>query len=217
MPHYRPPCGLVGAQKKSPVATEREEDEGRLWNGLASHLDARSLVFIDESGFSISIDAPEGEGASKGKRAYGRVPTNRGKKQTLIASMTLQGGMGVAMTIEGVTDKVVFEAYVEKALAPSLLEGQVVVLDGLGAHRSERVSELIEGRGCDLVFLASYSPELNPIEQAFAKVKGLLRKAEARTREALIEAMGAALSAVSARETSGFLGHCGYRTSAQLL
>jgi hypothetical protein len=103
---------------------------------------------------------------SRGKRAYGRVPRNREKNQTLIASMSLQGGMGECMCVEGVTDAAVFEAYVEEVLAPSLLEGQVVVLDGLGAHRTARVRDLIEGRGCDLVFLPSYSPDLNPIEES---------------------------------------------------
>jgi len=88
------------------------------------------LVFIDESGFTISMDRLRSR-APKGKRAYGRVPRNPGKNQTLIASITLEGGMGECMCVEGATDKEVFEAYVEKALAPSLLEGQVVVLDGL--------------------------------------------------------------------------------------
>ena len=105
----------------------------------------------------------------------------------------------------------------EEALAPSLHSGQVVVMDNLTAHKGERVRELIEERGCQLVFLPPYSPDFNPIEQAFSKLKGLLRRAEARTREALIEAMGAALSAVSAQDALGFFGHCGYRTTAQLL
>ena len=96
-------------------------------------------------------DAPEGE-SSQGKRAYGRVPRNRGKNTTLIAAITLQGGMGESMTIEGATDAEAFEAYVEQFLAASLSEGRVVVLDKLGAHRADRVRELIEGRGAYLVF-----------------------------------------------------------------
>ena len=121
------------------------------------------------------------------------------------------------MAVEGATTGAVFEAYVERALAPSLRSGQVVVMDNLSAHKGQRVRELIEERGCELLYLPPYSPDLNPIEQAFAKVKGLLRKAAARTRGDLIEAMGAALSAVTARDASGFLRHCGYRTPAQLL
>src|SRR5215208_6551574 len=107
--------------------------------------------------------------APKGKRAYGKVPKNRGKNTTLIASITLQGAVGTSMTVEGATDSEAFEAYVEHFLAPSVCEGQVVVLDGLGAHRPKRIRELIEARGADVVFLPSYSPDLNPIEEAFSK------------------------------------------------
>ena len=111
--------------------------------------------------------------APKGERAYGKVPRNRGKNTTLIASITLEGGMGESMTIEGATDALAFEAYVEHFLGPSLKEGQVVVLDGLGAHRTEKVRELVEGGGAHLLFLPSYSPDLNPIEEAFSKIKGI--------------------------------------------
>jgi len=132
--------------------------------------------------------------------------------------MTLSG-MGPSLAVEGATTGAVFEAYVEKALVPSLRSGRVVVMDNLSAHKGERVRELIEQRGCELVYLPPYSPDLlNPIEQAFSKVKGLLRGAEARTREVLIEAMVTALSAVSAQDASGFFRHCGYEpTPAQLL
>ena len=119
------------------------------------------------------------------------------------------------MTVEGATDSLAFEANVEQFLDPSLCEGQVVVLDGLGAHRTEKVEELIEARGADLEFLPSYSPDLNPIEEAFSKVKGLMRRAEARTREALVGAMGKALSAVSARDARGFFEHSSYRVMGQ--
>jgi len=89
--------------------------------------------------------------------------------------------------------------------------------DNLSAHKGGRVKEIIEGRGCELIYLPPYSPDFNPIEQAFSKVKGLLRRAEARTRESLIEAMGGALCAVSARDARGFFGHCGYSAMDQLL
>ncbi len=91
------------------------------------------------------------------------------------------------------------------------------MLDNLSAHKGGRVKEIVEGAGCELLYLPPYSPDLNPIERAFSKVKGLLRKAEARTREALIEAMGRALEAVTARDARGFFGHCGYRTVDQPL
>ncbi len=153
--------------------------------------------------------------APRGKRAYGKVPRNRGKNQTLIASITLEGGMGEAVSIEGATDAEVFEAYVEKFLAPTLKAGQVVVLDGLGAHRTGRVRELIEVRGADLLFLPSYSPDLNPIEEAFSKVKNTVRKVGARTREALDEAVGEALRAVTLEDVAGWFSHCGYEAGDQ--
>ena len=102
-------------------------------------------------------------------------------------------------------------------LAPSLHRGQLVVMDNLSSHKGKRVRELIEERGCELVYLPPYSPDLNPIEEAFSKIKGFIRKAEARTREALVEAMGAAISAVTARDVHGFFEHCGYATPVQSL
>jgi transposase len=109
------------------------------------------------------------------------------------------------------TTREVFEAYLDRILAPTLRSGQVVVMDNLSAHKGGRVKEIIEGRGCELIYLPPYSPDLNPIEEAFSKIKGLMRKAGARTRGALIEAMGRALDAVTAHDARGFFGHCGYR------
>ena len=126
--------------------------------------------------------------------------------------------MGEAISIKGGTDAEVFERYVEDFLAPSLKVGQVVVLDGLGAHRTARVRELIEARGCDLVFMpSSYSPDLNPIEEAFSKIKNLVRKAGARTRELLDEAMGDAMRAVTLEDVLGWFTHCGYKARDQYL
>jgi transposase len=118
---------------------------------------------------------------------------------------------------EGGTDALAFETYVEHFLAPSLCEGQVVVLDGLGAHRTEKVRELVEERGVDLVFLPSYSPDLNPIEEAFSKIKHLVRKEGQRVREALVEAIGRALAAVTPEDAAGWFAHAGYRPQDQSL
>jgi transposase len=203
-------------QKKSPVAQERDEEARDLWRWLASRFDARRLVFVDESGFNTSMTRLRAR-APRGERAYGKVPTNRGKNQTLIAAITLEGGMGESVSIEGATDAEVFETYVEHFLAPSLREGQVVVLDRLGAHRTERARELIEARGADLVFLPSYSPDLNPIEEAFSKIKSIVRKVGARTREALVEAIGRALAAVTPEDAAGWFSHDGYEPQDQPL
>ena len=130
--------------------------------------------------------------------------------------MTLEG-MGPSLTVESATTSVVFETYVEQVLAPTLRGGQVIVMDNLSAHKGERVRELIEGRGCELLYLPSYSPDFNPIEEAFSKIKGLLRKSKARTKEALLEAIGAAISAVTSTDARGFFEHCGYSMSVQSL
>ena len=115
------------------------------------------------------------------------------------------------MAVEGATTSGVFETYIERVLAPALRPGQVVVMDKLGAHRPKRIRELIEARDCELLYLPSYSPDLNPIEEALSKVKHILREIAARTKEALIEAMGLALRAVSTEDVRGFFVHCGYR------
>ena len=115
---------------------------------------------------------------------------------------------------QGATDS---EVYVEHFLAPTLYEGQVVVLDGLGAHRPKRIRELIEARGAELVFLASYSPDLNPIEEAFSKIKNALRKVGARLHEALVEAMSGVLREVAPWDAAGWFDHCGYEVEVQYL
>jgi transposase len=203
-------------KKRSVGASERDEFLRAAWRAMVvDTTQAERFVFVDECSTNISL-RPLYAWSPKGERAHCSAPRNWGKNITLLSSMTLSG-MGPSLAVEGATTRAVFEAYVEKALAPSLHPGQVVVMDNLKAHKGEGVRELIEKRGCELVFLPPYSPDFNPIEQAFSKVKGMLRGAEARTCEALIEAMGRALSAVTATDVSGFFGHCGYRATAQLL
>ena len=194
---------------------ERDEWQRAAWRVMvAQSLDARSLVFVDEMGTNTSLSPTYGW-SKKGERAHCSVPRNRGKNTTLLASMSLEG-MGPSLAVEGATTSAVFETYVERVLAPNLRKGQIVVMDNLSAHKGERVRELIEGRGCELIYLPPYSPDLSPIEEAFSKIKGLLRKAQARSRETLLGAIGAAISALSAEDARGFFEHCGYRAVAQL-
>jgi transposase len=182
---------------------------------VAKKVEPQRLVFVDEMGTNTSL-APLYAYSPKGHRAYARVPRNRGKNTTLLSSISLEE-IGPSLAVEGATDREVFEAYIEHILVPALFPGQVVVMDNLTAHKGGRVRELIEGQGCELLYLPPYSPDFNPIEEAFSKIKGLLRKVEARTRETLLEAMRVAISAVSARDAEGFFEHCGYRQPAQLL
>jgi transposase len=178
-------------------------------------LDPGRLVFIDEMGTNTSL-APLYAYAPVGQRAFLKIPRNRGKNTTLLTSLH-RDGMGPSLAVEGATTSRVFETYVERLLAPTLRTGQVVVMDNLGAHRPTRIRELIEERDCELIYLPPYSPDLNPIEEALSKIKHLLRKTGARTKEALIEALGRALGAVSVQDVRAFFAHCGYRTPAQQL
>jgi transposase len=118
--------------------------------------------------------------------------------------------MGAALILEGAANAIAFELYVEQCLAPSLLAGQIVVLDNLGAHKGEQVRQLIEARGCQVLFLPGYSPDLSPIEETFSTIKTLLRRAGARTREALEQAIGQALLAVTSPHARGWFAQCGY-------
>jgi hypothetical protein len=170
-------------------AAERDEWLREAWRALvAQGLDAGQLVFVDEMGTNTSL-APLYAWSRRGERALASVPRNWGANVTLLASMSAEG-IGSCLAVECPTTREVFEAYLERVLAPSLRPGQVIVMDNLSSHKGSRVRELIEERGCELMYLPPYSPDLNPIEGAFAKLKALLRRAGARTREALIEAMG---------------------------
>jgi len=172
-------------------------------------------VFVDEMGSHTSL-APFYGYSPRGQRALFKLPRNRGTNTTLLSSMSLEG-MGPSMAIEGSTTKEVFETYIEHFLAPTLRRGQVVVMDNLSAHKGQRVRKLIEERGCEMLYLPPYSPDLNPIEEAFSKVKRLLRGMGSRTREVLVEAIGKALDAISVKDAKGFFTHCGYRGVQQQL
>jgi len=182
---------------------------------VAATVEPGRPIFVDECGTHTSL-APIYGYAARGERLRLQVPRKRGKNTTLLSSMRVEG-MGPSLAVEGATTARVFETYVKKVLVPSLREGRIVVMDNLGAHRPKRVRELIEEKGCELIYLPAYSPDYNPIEEAFAKIKNLLRKASARSKEALVEAIGAALSAVSAADARGFFEHSGYRPTAHLL
>ncbi len=199
----------LDAKKKTLGATERNEEARAAWREQLKHLDARKLVVIDECGSNIGL-TPLYARAPKGMRAYGSVPRNRGKNTTLMAAVSWSG-MGESMLIEGSTNAATFELDVAEILAPSLTEGQIVIMDNLAAHKGKKVEQLIEARGCQILFLPGYSPDFSPIEETFSKLKGYLRRAKARTREALQEAICQALLMVTSQDAQGWFRHCGYR------
>ena len=195
---------------------ERDEWLRAAWRVLISEeVDSKRLVFVDEMGANTSLSSLRAW-SKRGERSHCSVPRNRGRNTTLLASMSAEG-MGPSLAVEGATTRPVFETYVEKVLLPGLRRGQIVVMDNLTAHKGDRIKELIESAGCELLYLPPYSPDLNPIEEAFSKIKGLLRKAAARSREALIEALGRALEAITSEDARGFFEHCGYRSLGRLL
>jgi transposase len=195
-------------------ALERDEWLRAAWRVMVAHdMEPKRLVFVDEMGTNTSL-SPLRAWTRRGERARGAVSRNRGKNTTLLSSMGVEG-MGPSLAITGAVDARVFEAYLERVLLPELHPGRIVVMDNLSAHKTEKVRELVEGARCELLYLPPYSPDLNPIEEAFSKIKGILRKAEARTREALVEALGPALSSVTEEDARGFFEHCGYSTLVQ--
>ena len=165
-------------------------------------------MFVDESSTNVAL-TPRYARAPKGERAFGKAPRNWGKNVTLISSISVDG-MGASISIEGSSDTDSFGRYMREVLAPQLKSGQIVLMDNLSVHKSAWVRELIEQRGCLLWLLPSYSPDMNPIEEAFTLEKALLRKAKARTLEALFEATAQALFAVSPDDARGYFEHCGY-------
>jgi transposase len=214
LPHYSP--AWIKQKKRGRSATERDEFQRAAWRVMVAWVvEPERLLFVDECGVHTSL-APIYGYAPKDERLHLPVPRNRGKNTTLLSSMTTDG-MGPSLAVEGATDALVFETYVQKMLVPSLRAGQIVVMDNLSAHKPKRIRELIEQQGCELLYLPAYSPDYNPIEEAFSKIKNLLRKAAARSKEALVEAIGQTLDAVTAEDALGYFKHAGYRTTAQLL
>jgi transposase len=183
---------------------------------VMSSIDSERLVFVDECSTNTSL-APLYGWSRRGERVRQKVPRNWGKNVTLLSSIGKRKGMGASVVVEGSTNTKVFETYLTEVLLPTLEEGQVVVMDNLSSHKGQRVRELIEGEGCELIYLPSYSPDFNPIEQAFSKLKGYLREACARSHEMLMEVIGEALRKISASDAESFFDYCGYRTVVQSL
>jgi transposase len=198
----------LDAQKKTLVASERDEATRAAWREQERQLESEHLVFVDECGSNIALTRLYGR-APRGQRATGSVPRNYGANMTLMASLSLQG-MGEALVWDGSADAAAFESYIEQVLAPSLRRGQIVVMDNLSIHQGERVRQAIQAKGCRLLFLPAYSPDFSPIEGAFSKLKASLRQVAARTREALFEAIAQALPTITQEDALGWFTHCGY-------
>jgi transposase len=166
-------------------------------------------VFVDESGATTAMDRTHGR-APSGVRVDGPVPHGHRKVTTLTAAVRLDG-VGACLAFDGATNTACFEAYVGDCLAPTLRPGDIVIMDNLSCHKTAEVARLVKAAGAEVRYLPAYSPDLNPIERLFSKLKAALRKAKARTVDALIAAMGEALQAIRPGDIVGWFGHSGYR------
>jgi transposase len=171
-------------------------------------VDPKDLVFLDETGSHLGY-TPTHAWAPVGQRAYATAPANRGENKTIVAALTLDG-VGSLMRFDGAMTTVRFEGYVRHVLAPTLRTGQVVIADNLQAHLSPVVRAAIEQRGARFLPLPTYSPDFNPIEEAFSKVKQHLRRAEARTDDDLRAATWAAFATITTADINGWFTHCGF-------
>jgi transposase len=194
-------------------ASERDGVVRRAWSKLAALVDPAAWIWLDETGSHLGY-TPTHARAPRGQRAYASAPRNQGENTTVLASLSL-AGVGPTMRFDGpmTTDR--FAGYVRHVLAPTLRPGQIVVADNLRAHHSERARAAIEARGARLWHLPPYSPDFNPIEEAFSKVKAFLRRAQARTDDALRAATWAALASITLADITGWFSHCGYGTGDQ--
>lgn len=191
------------------MASERDEAARATWRALIQPHDAAWFVFVDESGTHLAL-SPRYAWAPRGQRAPGRVPRNWAKNTTLVAGLSL-AGIQAPWTIAGAMDTDAFAVYVDQVLGPTLQPGQTVFIDNLSVHKAARIRAAIEACGCRLVFLPAYSPDLNPIEPAFSKIKAILRRVAARTREALLDGIERAVGAVTPADALGWFQHAGYR------
>ncbi len=165
-------------------------------------------MFVDECGVATDMARRYGR-AKGGRRARGAVPYGRWHRLTVLGALTV-GGVAACLAIPGAADTDVMAAFVEQVLAPALKPGQVVVLDNLSVHRAPVVRRLVEAAGCTLRFLPPYSPDLNPIEPAWSKLKARMRADAARTVDALYDALAGAVGAITPADARGYFRHCGY-------
>ena len=202
----------ITAQKKSLHASERESErveqrrveyQAEIENEVLSR-----LKFLDEAGSNLAMTRLYGR-AAKGERVVETVPQNYGENITMLASLSLSG-ISAPMTLNGAVDGVVFKTYVEQVLCPTLHAGDIVVMDNLPAHKVSGIKELIEASRAKLIYLPPYSPDLNPIEKCWSKIKTYLRRAKARTRAELEKALREALLLITKEDAVGWFRSCGY-------
>jgi transposase len=191
-------------QEREDIAKSRDE-----WRKFQEAVDVRRLVFLDESGLKTNMTRRYGR-ARNGNRCFDSAPCGHWETVTILSSIRLDGTTE-SLVFEGAVDRKMFDAYVKEGLAPTLRPGDIVVLDNLNAHRSQKARDIIRLCQADLLFLPAYSPDFNPTEKMWSKVKQILRGIKPRTEEELFTATATALDAISAHDAQGWFNSCGYK------
>ena len=181
------------------------------WKANQASLDPRRLVFIDETGTNTKMVRAYGR-CPRGQRLIGRQPFGHWHTTTFTAGLRCTG-LTAPLVLDGAMNREAFEAYVETVLAPTLSPGDKVIVDNLSSHKSEKARLAIEAKGAELIFLPPYSPDLNPIEMAFSKLKARLRKAAERTRDDLWDRIGQVLYTFTPDECANYFRHAGYAST----
>lgn len=179
-----------------------------MWRRSQGGLDPARLIFLDESAAKTNLTRLRGR-AQRGARVHASAPAGHWHTTTMLGALRLDGTTA-CMALEGATDAEAFRTYVREVLCPILRPGDIVIMDNLAAHKTAETLALIEAAGAEARFLPPYSPDLNPIEKMWSKIKQLLRSAEARTASELVTAIGAALAKVTAQDARGWFTSCGY-------
>jgi transposase len=194
---------VAGERDRPDVARRRAQ-----WKKYQGRIDPKRLVFIDETWTKTNM-APRRGWAPRGRRLIAKVPHGHWKTTTFVAALR-HDRIDAPWLLEGPIDGESFRTYVERVLVPTLRPGDIVIMDNLGSHKSKAVRQLIRATGAKLFLLPKYSPDLNPIEQVFAKLKHLLRKAAARTVEAMCAAIGELLGTFTSEECANYFRNSGY-------
>jgi transposase len=178
------------------------------WRDFQTEVEPCRLIFLDESGVKTNMTRLYGR-AVNGNRCHDKAPSGCWETMTMLSSIRLDGE-SESILFEGAVDRAMFEAYVKEFLGPILRPGDIVVVDNLASHKSQAVREFLESRSVSYLFLPAYSPDLNPIEKMWSKIKQILRSLKARTKEELLEAVSKALSMVTPDDAQGWFRACGY-------
>jgi transposase len=202
------PALRLDPEKKSRRASERSEEKRTTWRTRTRDLDPERLIFVDETGSHVGMTRTHSR-APRGERAVSTTPHKRGANRTLITALSLEG-IGPGLLLDEAIDRATFDGYIIHCLAPTLKPDQIVVVDNLKVHYSDRAREAIEARGAHLWYLPPYSPDLNPIEESFSKLKAFLRSAAPQTLEDHSTASWAGLRTITPQDAAGWFAHAGY-------